>query len=449
MNYNLESFCPEPWSQLEIDAEGDFKLCCLANYADDNGLAMDEDDSVMNIMTHSFDQAMNSETHKQHRIALSKNIKVPRCRNCYISEEATFGKIDSFPEGQSKRQGTILKTAKMIPEYATVDTVESITNLDGSISNPKIVNLDLRFGNLCNQKCIMCSPQFSSLWYEDWTVINQITDEKPIAVEKGRYKKYIIEQDRREKLHMPEMVNWWESSIWWDKFETIAADLRFIYLTGGEPLLVPALQECLDRLIRRDLAKNIIIKFDTNCSVINPKVIEKLKQFKDVLFCVSVDEVGQDRYHIIRNPGDYNRLIENMKFLISNNFRIFWISSCIGMATPYAVIRVLGLAEELKVDTFFRFLEGPKWLDIRNYPSAAKKEIIDTLRPYTRKPSWDRWVGAEINLLEKFIDYESQHRIQKFVDNMNILDTRRNIDWKKSLPDVYNLIKKHCDKVKI
>ena len=55
MNYNLESFCPEPWSQLEIDAEGDFKLCCLANYADDNGLAMDEDDSVMNIMTHSFD----------------------------------------------------------------------------------------------------------------------------------------------------------------------------------------------------------------------------------------------------------------------------------------------------------------------------------------------------------------------------------------------------------
>lgn len=449
MSYNLESFCPEPWSQLEIDAEGDFKICCLANFADDWGLAKDKNDQVMNIMTHSFYEAMNSETHKQHRIDLSKNIKVSRCRNCYESEEATFGKIDRFPEGQSKRQGTILKTAKIIPEYAKVDTVEQITNIDGHLSHPKIVNLDLRFGNLCNQKCIMCGPQHSNQWYEDWAAINQSTNQNPIVVEKGKYKKYVIEPDHRGKFHMPEMVKWWESSIWWDKFEAIAADLRFIYLTGGEPLLVPALQECLDRLIRRDLAKNIIIKFDTNCSVINPKVIEKLQHFKDILFCVSVDDVGQDRYHVIRNPGDYNRLIENMKFLKSNNFPIFWISSCIGMATPYAVIRVLELAEELETDTFFRFLERPKWLDIRNYPATAKKEIIQTLKPYTKKPSWDRWVGAEINYLQKYMEYESQHRIQKFVNNMNILDTRRNINWKKSLPDVYELIKNNCNNVEL
>lgn len=449
MSYNLESFCPEPWSQLEIDAEGDFKLCCLANYADDNGMALDKDNNVMNIMTHSFDQAINSETHKQHRLELSKNIKVKRCRNCYISEEATYRKNYNFPEGQSKRQGILVHTAKAIPEYATVDTVAAITNSDGSISNPKIVNLDLRFGNLCNYKCIMCTPEFSSLWYEDWHSINQANEQDHVVVEKGRYKKYIIEQDQRGKFHMPEMKKWWESPTWWDKFETIANDLRFIYLTGGEPLLVPALQECLDRLIHRDLAKDITIKFDTNCSVLNPKVIEKLKQFKEVYFCVSVDEVGQDRYHVIRNPGDYNRLVENMKFLLSNKFRIRWISSCIGTATPYAVIRVLELADELKVDSFFRFLEGPLWLDIRNYPASAKKEIIDNLQPYTKKRSWNRWVGAEIHVLEKFMNYENQHRIQKFVDNMNILDTRRNIDWKKSLPDVYELIKNHCDKVKI
>ena len=28
-------------------------------------------------------------------------------------------------------------------------------------------SLDIRFGNLCNQKCVMCSPIFSNLWYEE------------------------------------------------------------------------------------------------------------------------------------------------------------------------------------------------------------------------------------------------------------------------------------------
>ena len=27
---------------------------------------------------------------------------------------------------------------------------------------------DLRFGNLCNLKCVMCGPQSSSMWYKDW-----------------------------------------------------------------------------------------------------------------------------------------------------------------------------------------------------------------------------------------------------------------------------------------
>ena len=45
-----------------------------------------------------------------------------------------------------------------------------MTNADGT-TKAKVVNLDLRFGNLCNQKCIMCSPQHSNLWYSDWVAI--------------------------------------------------------------------------------------------------------------------------------------------------------------------------------------------------------------------------------------------------------------------------------------
>ena len=89
MKYSLDSFCPEAWNQIEIDAQGDYKICCLANYDNDFGMALDKDGNVMNVKTHTIQEAMNSETHKQHRKEMSQNIKPKRCRNCWDSEEST------------------------------------------------------------------------------------------------------------------------------------------------------------------------------------------------------------------------------------------------------------------------------------------------------------------------------------------------------------------------
>jgi hypothetical protein len=114
-NYNLESFCPEVWSQMMITSTGDYRGCCLANYSDDNSVALDENKQPMNVMTHTWDQAINSSTHKEHRLMLSRNEKPKKCVSCYDSEEAT-GKPSS------KRQRVIRITAAHIPAYTTVDT---------------------------------------------------------------------------------------------------------------------------------------------------------------------------------------------------------------------------------------------------------------------------------------------------------------------------------------
>jgi hypothetical protein len=168
MKFNKESFCPEAWSQIEIDAEGDFKICCLANFDDDFGMAIDSSKKVMNIATHSISEALNSETHKSHRLTLAKNLWPKRCRSCLDSENST--KSENRANGKSKRQRVVNQTTLAIPEYVTIDTAPLYTNEDGSVTS-KIVNLDLRFGNLCNQKCIMCSPQHSNQWYDDWAAI--------------------------------------------------------------------------------------------------------------------------------------------------------------------------------------------------------------------------------------------------------------------------------------
>ena len=183
MKFNLESFCPEAWNQIEIDAQGDYKICCLANFDKDFGMALDKDGKVMNVKTHTIEEAMNSETHKKHRKEMSQNIKPKRCRNCFDSEESTrnlkgFGKHkDKFAHlGISKRQRVLRKTTRDVPEYTKVDAAHLVTSADGTLdtSKSKVVNLDMRFGNLCNQKCIMCSPQHSNQWYEDWVAIGMV-----------------------------------------------------------------------------------------------------------------------------------------------------------------------------------------------------------------------------------------------------------------------------------
>lgn len=446
--FNLESFCGELWSQIEINTLGDYKICCLANYAKDYGMAQDKDGKVMNVLTHSIEEAMNSETHKAHRLELKQNIKVQRCRNCYDSEDSTKGIGDWGAEtnhvkkwGRSKRQRVNVVTSREIPEYITWDRADQYTLADGSITS-KVVNLGLRFGNLCNQKCIMCSAEFSSLWYDDHVALYGI--DAPVGV--GGYINYNIIKDARGKNTL-DFAKWWESSIWWERFESIAPNLKHLYLTGGEPLVVPALQEMLDRLIAKGFAKDITLRFDTNLSAINKKVIEKFKHFRKINFCVSMDDTG-DRYGLIRFPGSYDNLVANIKQVQDSGLGVHYLSCCMGIASIYSPIRVGEIADQLGITTEFRFLEGPDWHDLRSLPRSAKQEIIETYKDLMHhSESRTKWYKATIKFLEKYIDQEHIPDLEKFVATMDKLDKIRGTDWRKVLPDVQDILARHCPNI--
>lgn len=452
MEFNPDSFCPEPWSQIEISMAGDFSICCLANYDKDFGMAHDDDNRVMNVLTHSFRDALNSKTHREHRLQLSRNEKPLRCRNCYDAEDSTRGLQEwgvSKAGGRSKRQRVIWATSKTASGYVTHESAPNYTNEEGYSTAP-LVNLHLRFGNLCNMKCVMCSPQHSHLWYDDWLAMDYY-DGEPIF-KLGKNKTYYIlpDEQRHGKLKLQGMEPWWETDIWWQRFDEIVPQLRYIYFTGGEPFLVPALETCLDKMIAAGVAHRVTLRFDTNLTVIHTRVLEKLKKFQDIIMCVSIDDVG-DRYELIRNPGNYQRFVDNIKILKEHKIPIEYISSCIGIATIYAMMRVSEVAKELRVATEFRFLEGPKWLDLRYLPRSAKEEIIAR---YQQHPSQDprdlKWFKAMINLLNKYIDTEANYeKLNEFVRCMDLLDQRRGTKWRETLADVYDLLKRHCDPTKI
>ena len=429
MSFNLESFCPEAWSQIEIDGQGDYKICCLANYDTDYGMARDINDKVLNVMTHSIDEAMNSETHKKHRRDMSRNIQPLRCTNCYDVECAN---------GASKRQRVLQQTAVELKNYINVETAKDVTLSDGTLLNPKVINLDLRFGNLCNQKCIMCSPLHSNQWYEDWVAL---TGSSNFVLKR---KEFPIYQDNNGKYRMAGYEPWWESERWWEMFDKIAPQLEYIYFTGGEPLLVPQMQECLDKLIERGLSKNIQLRYDTNLSVINKKVIDKWINFKNVFLCISIDET-EERYDLIRYMGNFETFEKNLIYIKEHNIDISYLSTCIGIASIYSVRRVYEFCKKHGIkQQQYRFLDGPEWLNIRHLPRSAKEEIIKNLLDYSHDPQYLKYARIEINMLETYMDHVNLDYVKDFVTKMDILDLKRNTKWKEVLPDVFELLNKHC-----
>lgn len=484
-NFNLNSFCPESFNQLQIDSTGEYKICCLSVYSHDRGNALDQNNNIMNIATHSLSAAMNSETHKSHRLELSNNLKPQRCVNCYDSEDSTRGyefanKVKSI-NGISKRQGILLRSAKQLP-YINVKDAYDATAEDGSIDtdNTKLINLDLRFSNLCNLKCIMCDPGHSSLWYEDWdklarthTLLNsdgRSLEDYRTGIDpttgksqfwKGKYKVYNLTPDSHGKLSIEDHQRWWESPRWWNQFEEASKTLKHIYFTGGEPLLVPSMIECLDRLINNGYAKDIILQYDTNLTVINKSVIEKWKHFKNVMLCISVDDT-EEQYELIRFPGNYSKLKENILKIKSEGISINHISGCIGIASPYSVLRMTELAKELDVNVFMRYLYSPKWLNIQFLPKSAKEEIMQELEKHIGFGNKnEHWIVSEINYLKSNLDLipylseDTENNPEKFrtdalttfVKTMNNLDNIRGTDWKSVLQDVVRLFQIHCPEI--
>jgi MoaA/NifB/PqqE/SkfB family radical SAM enzyme len=204
------------------------------------------------------------------------------------------------------------------------------------------------------------------------------------------------------------------------------------------------MQECLDKLIERGLSKNIQLRYDTNLSVINKKVIDKWINFKNVFLCISIDET-EERYDLIRYMGNFETFEKNLIYIKEHNIDISYLSTCIGIASIYSVQRVYEFCKKHGIkQQQYRFLDGPEWLNIRHLPRSAKEEIIKNLLDYSDDPQYLKYARIEINMLETYMDHVNLDYVKDFVTKMDILDLKRNVKWKEVLPDVFELLNKHC-----
>jgi sulfatase maturation enzyme AslB (radical SAM superfamily) len=161
-------------------------------------------------------------------------------------------------------------------ESMRTDALKRSPEFDGSV--PKLRYLDLRLSNKCNLGCRMCWSGQSSV----------IAEEEGIRIEIG---------------HKQEIF---------DDIETL--DLRDLYITGGEPMLVKENYQLLQILKDSGKDKKINLRLNTNCTVITDRFLELIKGFKSVCVNLSIDGIGPVQEYI-RWQSDWA--------VIENNFHIW------------------------------------------------------------------------------------------------------------------------------
>jgi MoaA/NifB/PqqE/SkfB family radical SAM enzyme len=244
-----EKFCPLPFVHFYTDVTKCRSVCCVS------------------------DEIVNEEKLKQIREDILNNQPVTACTFCYQKEEQKL---------ISPRQRAI----KNFLEHE--DKIIQAVNHHKQERKIIPISYDLRYSNLCNLECQMCSPKLSS----------------SIALRQGIPNEFL------------------KSEIDIDINEN-ATD---IYLAGGEPFLIKSFSKLLDRVIN----KSCEIVINTNATILTDHLMLQLDKFTNVSFVISIDGYNTLNEKIRKN-SKWNDITANIDILAKRygGYRIFLVNTTV------------------------------------------------------------------------------------------------------------------------
>lgn len=363
-----------------------------------------------NFKTHTIEEIHNSEFTRNIRKQFLAGEEPVECDRCWIKED----------NGSGSRRTFTNKAYKDIIDY---DKAVQLTAPDGSTTQMPIY-WDLRFGNLCNLKCVMCSPHSSSMWYKDWAKINNVN--------------HFYDDGIRIEINDKNDANydWWKSEHFWEQFESID-QLQHVYLVGGEPTIIEQHYTFLQKLIDKGVSRNITLEYDTNITNVHQRAVEQWAHFKKVVLQCSIDDFGEQNDYI-RFPSKWDKINENIQLAIANptiyNASLqIQISITWQILNAFTLLNLLDHFKDFKIGTI-RILSSPSSLDAKHLPRQAKLDIIDR---YTKSVHKDK-ISHLIKYLESTLDYDSN--TDNGVMFLEKLDKIRGTDWKKTFVELSDSI---------
>lgn len=347
-----KTFCVLPWIHSFVNSDGNYQVCCTSEEYH-RGIP-DTDGKFYNI----------KNTPPQHEIINSEFMK-------NLRQDMLSGKWNNICTRCKTTEGDAGISRRMIENneynYLIDDLLEN-TNEEGQIKI-EFKSIDYRLGNLCNLECRMCGPHSSSRWLKDWN------DVKP--------KREQIDEALRTAY---ENYDWIDKDYLLTEFKEKLKSVERLHFAGGEPLIIPQMAQMLKFCVDMDVAKNIIVSYNTNITALPPAVIELWKEFKGVRLLCSIDGFNKVNEYI-RYPSKWEIIDRNLTYL-DNNFEKYNIQEIL-LSCTVQVYNVLDLADLYIYLKKFKHivpalnlinLHKPFYLKTMILPVVAKKRAEESLR---------------------------------------------------------------------
>jgi molybdenum cofactor biosynthesis enzyme MoaA len=429
-----ETFCPLPWIHLATRPNGDVRVCCTANASgagttDDKEVGIVKKDGVnMNLRDHTIEEVFNSRQMRNTRLEMLRGEIPASCRKCFEEESKGI---------KSKRNWETEVWSKRLD----IDSIVLQTKRDGTVP-PNIPYFDLRLGNMCNLKCIMCSPHDSSSWIKDW---------------KLQYPKYKNKDLKQDQGWDPSFdYAWYKKSMFLNSVKGQAQNIKELYFAGGEPLMIPEHYTILEFMVAEGHAKKCVLRYNSNGTDISDKLLDLWKHFKEVKFNFSIDAVGEKNDYI-RYPSNWDSLVSNMHKLDNTNKNV-----TVNMACAVQLLNVGSLVElaEWKIDQNFKKINAapygagviglhlvylPSYLNIKVLPKDIKKQVSHSISTFANsyntkefinnKYGKQRWLG----LVDYMNSEDWSHKLSAAVEYLEISDSNRDLNFRETFEELRNI----------
>ena len=388
----LKTFCPLPWTHISVNPNGSGRVCCegFEKLKNDQGqVALWKESKNL----HSY---FNLEDYKKIRRQMLNGKRPSHCSHCFHLEDHGVGSI----------------RLQYIDQYQS-DIKEMIKNTkeDGSIDKPKITYVDMALGNKCNLKCRMCSPWSSYIIGKDWKKIGLPYSEADA--------KQILED------------KWYNTPNTLQILKETLPHLKAIFTTGGEPMLIKEHLKLLEIIIESGHAHHILLRYNSNQTIIPEKIVELWKHFKTVVFNCSIEAHGQLNDYI-RYPSKWTNLEKNIYFLDNLSYKYKHIEVYIHTTLQaYNIIKIPEFMDYLRYADFknitrfpyFIWVRKPEWCSLSVLPKKMRCEAADKILDSINK---HKSFFLNYNKYHKDWSYDRLENLKEFCEMIKNDDTQEN-----------------------
>jgi MoaA/NifB/PqqE/SkfB family radical SAM enzyme len=402
-----------------------------------------EDGDILRVQTADWKDVINSPKMREVRKAQLNGEWHPYCDRCKRESESGMD--------------TRMETERRIWHDFTEEDARAATNEDGSIDPDPVEFIDIRFGNLCNLKCVMCSPTDSSQWYDDYVKLwgwegFKDTDGRVQLVKEG---------NRYRPQNNP--FEWYDNEHFWQQVNLFRNGFKKMYIVGGEPLIIKEhydfLQECVDA----GIAGNITLEYNTNATTVPQRALDIWKHFKEVRLGISIDAVGEVN-DIIRYPSHWDTVCRNIRKLdeADGNY-VLWFTVSVSLLNLIDLPRLMKWKLEQNYNRVNTWrdkpiicphpVHRPPDLNMMILPKELKEEVqrrfdYESMSFTHPNPKIEQDFSK---ILNSYIDYmwreDRSDELHKFFTYMDRLDDIRGTNWRSAIPELAELLKDYDDKV--